>query len=390
MQLTLISSLDALCRQQACEAAAAENPGAVMVLHDLLEDGLVLRRLIRDREILERMETHLEHGCLSCTVRLDVVPTVERLLERGERTAIIGLPPGVSLESAAGALQRGLPGGAHIANAVLACAPDALEDHIWDRHTLFESGFTAAPDDHRTPGEFLLGELCFSDTVLLAEPDVVPADPAMRRRGLQLIPELAPHAHIAAGPRTIRPGSHDCREALGRSNPGAVRIPASSGASPFTTVVHRSARPLHPRRFQEALPSLAEGCTWLRGRLWIASAPTRRIAIQGIGPRVWLENTGPWLADRSPEARAPLEDVDGHLDWHPVHGDRCTVIAATGAGLDATEIAALLSRCELTDAEMAAGFGNLPDPFHLDPEPGLDPPGRQDENPLTHTPRSTP
>ncbi|WP_066293972.1 GTP-binding protein [Arthrobacter sp. B6] len=370
MHLTVISSLDALCRQQACEAAAAANPRAVVVLHDLLENGLVIRRVFSQSILLERAETRLEHGCLSCTVRLDVVPTVERLLERGEQAVIIGLPPAVSSEAAIGALRRGLPRSVTVESAVLACAPDTLEDHIWDHHTLFESGFTPVPEDNRTPGEFLMGELSFNDTVLLAEPALVPVDPALRSRGIQLVRELAPHADVVADPREIRPGRHDYQDALGRTVPGSVRIPVAASASPFTTVTHRAERPLHPERFREALVSLAEGCCWLRGRLWIAAAPRCRIAIQGIGPRVWLENTGPWLADRDAGAASdPLDFVDAHLDWHPEHGDRCSVIAATGDGIDPAEIAGLLSACELTDAEMEAGFAGLPDPFELDHTP---------------------
>ena len=374
MHLTVISSLDALCRQQACEAAAAAHPLATLVLHDLLENGLVIRRIYRQGVLVERAETRLEHGCLSCTVRLDVVPTVAALLERGDEMVIIGLPPAVPSETAIGALRRGLPRSVGIDSAVLACAPDTLEDHLWDNHTLFESGFTPVPEDHRTPGEFLMGELCFSDTILLAEPALLPVDPALRRRGVQLISELAPHAHVVADPGGIRPGRHDYQEALCRTVPGSVRIPAAISVSPFTTVTHRAERPLHPERFRDALASLAEGCCWLRGRLWIAAAPRCRIAIQGIGRRVWLENTGPWLADQDPGAQPdPLEYVDASLDWHPERGDRCSVIAATGEGIDAAEIAGLLSGCELTDAEMAAGFAGLPDPFQLDPAPPLSP-----------------
>ncbi|MEW9872831.1 GTP-binding protein [Arthrobacter sp. HS15c] len=374
MHLIVISSLDALCRQQACEAMAGANQQAVVVLHDLLENGLVIRRIFTDGTLVERTETQLEHGCLSCTVRLDVVPTVERLLDRGDETVVIGLPPGVSADSAIGALRRALPRSVTVVSAVLACAPDSLEDHIWDKHTLYESGFTPVPEDHRTPGEFLIGELCFNDTVLLAEPALVPVDPALRRRGIQLIGELAPHADVVVDPAEIRTGRHDYQEAQCRTIPGSVRIPAAVSASPFTTVTHRAERPLHPERFRDALAALAEGCCWLRGRLWIAAAPRCRIAIHGIGPLVWLENTGPWLADRDAGAASDLLDtVDAHLDWHQEHGDRCTVIAATGEGLDPAEIAGLLAGCELTDAEMDAGFAALTDPFRLDPAQHLAP-----------------
>ena len=356
MHLIVISSLDALCRQQACQDASAANPDAVTVVHDLLENGIVIRRISSHSGLLERAETHLQHGCLSCTVRMDLVPTIQRLLERGEKQAIIGLPAAVSAEAAIGALRRGLSRPVTIDSAVLACAPDTLEDHIWDHHALFESGFTPVPEDQRTAGEFLIGELSFNDTVLLTEVDLFPADPTLRVRGGQLVRELAPHADVVESAGLIRPGRHDYRDALSRTVPGSVRIPASASTSPFTTVSHRAQRPLHPERFRHALTSLAEGCCWLRGRLWIAAAPQCRIAIQGIGPRVSLKNTGPWLADRGAgTAPNPLKHVDAHLDWHPEHGDRGSVLAATGEGMNPEKIAQLIAACELTDAEMQAG-----------------------------------
>jgi G3E family GTPase len=366
MHLTVVSSLDALCRQQACQAMAAAHPTAVLVLHDLLENGMVIRRIFSRSGLIEREETLLEHGCLSCTVRLDLVPTIERLLSRGENHIIIGLPPAVSSSTAVEALQRGLSRPFTVDSAVLACAPDALEDHIWDPHTLFESGFTPVPEDQRTPGEFLIGELSFNDTVLLAEPDLVPVDLDGRVRGVHLIRELAPHADVTENADDIRPGRHDYADAVGRTVPGSVRIPAAASASPFITVTQRVQRPLHPQRFRHALATLAEGCCWLRGRLWIAAAPGCRIAIQGIGPRVWLENTGPWLADHTTHPAADrLDDTDAHLDWHPEYGDRGTVLAATGEDIDPAEIAQLLAGCELTDVEMNAGFAGLNDPFGL-------------------------
>lgn len=358
MNLTVVSSLDALCRQQACEALAAARPGSTVVLHDLLENGLVIRRIFSGEEAVERGEATLEHGCLSCAVRLDLVPAVARLLEHGHASIIIGLPPAVPAAAAVSALKQGLNRQAAVSSAILACAPDALEDHIWDSHTLFESGFTPVADDQRTPGEFLLGELAFADTVLLAEPDIVPADPVGRSRGLHLLQELAPHADIAPSAAAVRPGLHRFPDAVARTAPGTVHARRSvhDGTSPFTTVLKHVERPLHPGRFRQALATLAAGCCVLRGHLWVASAPECRIAIQGIGPRVWLENLGSWTGVQpgkaAPEPGQPM--------------NAATVISAIGEDLDPVEFEHLLRGCELTDAELAAG-GDLPDPFGLTP-----------------------
>ncbi|WP_410556670.1 GTP-binding protein [Arthrobacter globiformis] len=242
-----------------------------------------------------------------------------------------------------------------------------MEDQIWDHHSLFESGFTPVPEDDRTPGEFLLEELSFSDTVLLADPALVPVDPAARARGIQLIKELAPHAAVTDSVGDLWLGRHNLAEATARTVPGSLRIPAES-SSPFTTVVQQIERPLHPGRFRHALAALAEGSCWLRGRIWMASAPDCRIALQGIGPRVWLENTGPWQAMREPlQIAFPADGPGAVLDWHPVFGDRGTVLAVTGDDVDATEIAALLRGCELTEEEITSSPGTITDPFNLKP-----------------------
>ena len=363
MSVTLVSSLDVFSRQEACAALAAEHPGALVVFHDLLEDGLVVRRVFQEGRRFEHGEATLEHPCLTCAVRLDVVPTVRRLLATGLHI-IVGLPPAVASEVAVHALLRGLREAVMIDSVVLACAPDAIEDQIWDHHTVFESGYTPIPEDERTAGEFLMRELCFADTVLLADPALVPVDPAARLRGAQLIRELAPHAVLTESGGDVRTGGHNLAEATARTVPGSVRAPAEP-TGPFTTVVQRIERPLHPERFRHALATLAQACCWLRGRLWVASAPGCRIAVQGIGPRVWLENTGPWQAERQSLPIIPHLTGQDMGDWHPEYGDRGTVLAFTGDDVDAAEICALLSGCELSEAEMAAATDSFPDPFQL-------------------------
>jgi hypothetical protein len=106
----------------------------------------------------------------------------------------------------------------------------------------------------------------------------------------------------------------------------------------------------------------------MRGRLWIASAARTRIAVQGVGPRVWLESTGHWIADQEVPRPAGMADVDAALDWHPRFGDRGTVLALTGRGedVDAAEIRELLDSCALSEEEMLRDFREMEDPFELE------------------------
>ncbi|MDR6638059.1 GTP-binding protein [Paenarthrobacter nitroguajacolicus] len=379
MHLTVVSSLDSQCREAATARLGRTHANSAVVLHDLLDGSLVLRRVYKRGRLVERETTVLEHGCLSCTVRLDVVPTAERLAACGFDHVVLGLPPGVAAGMAVAELRRGLSRPAAIDNAVLALDPGDLDDHIWDRHTLFESGFTSMPQDDRTSGEFLIGEFGQVDTVMVypglgaALTGEHPEGSAPWLTGMELLVELAPHAAAVGAADPYRPGCFDQAEAAARNRPGVVRVPASETPGSFRTVLHKARRPLHPGRFRDALPQLAAGTHWMRGRLWIASAPATRIAVQGIGPRVWLESTGKWLADSADTAPSgasagkPGPDVDSVLDWHPSHGDRGTVLAMTGRSedIDARVIRRLLDECQLTEAEMELDFGVWDDPLEL-------------------------
>ncbi|MEV7605307.1 GTP-binding protein [Paenarthrobacter sp. NPDC089322] len=387
MHLTVVSSLDSQCREAATSRLGRTHSNSVVVLHDLLDGSQVLRRVYRNGQLFERETTMLEHGCLSCTVRLDVVPTAERLAACGFDHVVLGLPPGVAAGMAVAELHLGLSRPAVMDNAVLALDPVDLDDHIWDRHTLFESGFTSMPQDDRTSGEFLIGEFGQVDTVML-HPGlgaVLSGNPRVGSEewatGVELLGQLAPHADAVAAQDGFRPGCFDGAEAAARTKPGTVRVPVSDSPGSFRTVLHKAGRPLHPGRFREALPRLAAGSHWLRGRLWIASAAKTRIAVQGIGPRVWLESTGTWMADAAAGATSLGQsgttsvsrdvkagtDVDAVLDWHPSYGDRGTVLAVTGRAddIDPQEIRSLLEGCQLSEAEMELDFGVWDDPLEL-------------------------
>ncbi|WP_237715324.1 GTP-binding protein [Arthrobacter sp. TB 23] len=318
-----------------------------VVLHDLLDGGVVMRRVHADDRLIERESTVLEHGCLSCTVRFDLAPALLRLAAAGEARAIVGLPPGTTAENAIDGLRAVAPGAFTVDTVALAARPEDVEDQLWDHHTLFGSGYTAVPEDSRTPGEFLVGELLFADTILTTSSDLLPDDAALSARGLHLLHELAPHAHIvpSAGLDVAKLGSHSTEQARNRNLPGVVITPTSS-SEPFRTVEHRVSRPLHPGRFQTALGAISVGCCFVRGSVWIAGMLDSRVAVHGVGPRVSVEDRGPWGA-------------------YLLQGEGCrgTHLALTGDDLDDDDIAGLLDACALTDEELQSARIGFPVPF---------------------------
>lgn len=349
MHLSLLASLDPQCRQHAAELLSGTHGGSVVVVHDLIEESTVLRRIYRGGKLTERSSSQLEHGCLSCTVRLDVVPTVRRLIREGVPHAVLALPPGVEPDMVMEVLFAELDEEFCIDNAVLALDPAELEDQLWDRRGLSELGITGSPRDQRTSGEFMVAALAQADTVLTSASltrSLSQASDPNQPIGLELLSELAPHVNLASSTAEVRPGCFDPDEIMRRQAPGEVRVAEARGGGAFRTVRIELDRPLHPDRFRLALPELAAGSCWLRGRLWIASAPAKRIAMQGIGPRLWLESTGDWLAGVEQPA---------------------SVLALTGRAdeVNESEVQSLLQKAQLSPAESRRKAEYFNDPFGL-------------------------
>ncbi|MEZ2370504.1 GTP-binding protein [Arthrobacter sp. RCC_34] len=378
MHLTMVSSLDSHCRAEAVRLVGRGHRDSVLVLHDLLPDSRVLRRVhFRDR-IIDRQEKLLEHGCLACTVRLDVVPTVREFARAGCPHLVLGLPPGVAAGQVLEELRINGPEDLVIDNLLVAVDPSELEDQIWDPRTLHDAGFTPMPADDRVSGEFLVGEFALGDTVLTVPglsasfEGILDADaPAAHAgagspwsQGTRLLGHLAPHATVLAAGDEFMPGCHDRTEALSRSRPGAVLAPReqedAEDPATFRTVVHRLARPLHPLRLHRTLPELAQGAHWLRGTLRLASSGYRSVALQGVGPRVWME-----LAER-PAPGARPEVFATRWGGGPLTAE-AAVVAVTGRAedVDPAEVARLLDSCQLSDAELALNPARFPDPFGL-------------------------
>ena len=378
MHLTLVSSLDSQCRAEAVRLVGRGHRDSVLVLHDLLPDSRVLRRVhFRDR-IVDRQERLLEHGCLACTVRLDVVPAVREFARAGCPHLVLGLPPGVAAGLVLEELRINGPEDLVVDNVLVAVDPSELEDQIWDSRTLHDAGFTPMPSDDRVSGEFLVGEFALGDTVLTVRglsaslstdldsevPSALTSEGSSWSQGRHLLGHLAPHAAVLGSGDEFQPGCHDRAEALSRSQPGAVRAPRAQdhplNPGDFRTVVHRLERPLHPLRLHQRLPELAQGAHWLRGVLRLASPGYRSVALQGVGPRVWME-----LAERPrPGGLAGLFPAPGEATR--LAGD-AAVVAVTGRAedVDPGAVARLLDSCQLSDAELALNPARFPDPFGL-------------------------
>jgi len=367
------------------------DPRLVAVSHDIarVRDGVVRRTVRTASEVIEDATVTLAHGCVSCTLREDVLPTLVRLSrQRPDSDIVLLLPPAIEPEAVAGACAHCVVDGAPVSDAVrfdsyvtVVAARHVLDD-LASADDLRHRDMHAADEDHRSVPDVVARQIEFADTVVLWGST---ADDGFELTRISvLLDRLAPWAaHVTVdtsrrldctdlAARLRRTGRCDPRVPgmLGRAMEGypiAVHSPAPDCG--VVSVLFESRRPFHPTRLHEALEPLATGTLRGRGQLWIASQPDTALAFESAGGGVGMGSLGFWLAALPParwDEASPDRRTTADLGWDPDFGDRRTMLAFIGVDVAADSLTRLLDGCLLTDAEMAAGFAgwaSLPDPF---------------------------
>ena len=398
--LVLVAGLSRSRTHAAATALLDASVGTVAVHADLgdVGSGVVVRTVREHRPggVTEaRTAVELAHGCLSCTLRLDLLPLLRDLARRdGVTRIVVQLDPALDPEHLCWAVD------AVVLDDEPAGPPETAGDSVEvaavvavvDRETwladvagddgLADRGLGGEPDDERGVAQVLVGQAAFADVVLLAgdAPDAW-ADARLTAVLDRLAPG-APRGELAdADPdlliAELAPGAR-------RGRPTTAHDPLLAGEPPLTEdagvqlVPFSAQRPFSPGRLHDALDVLLDGVVTGRGRIWLASQPDQVIWLESAGGGLRVAAAGPWLATLGddPDAWAdvdPERRAAAGLRWHPLHGDRATELVVLTAGQPADRITAALTAALLTDAELAGGpdaWLRLPDPFgawHEDP-----------------------
>jgi G3E family GTPase len=368
-----------------------EDPSLLLVRHDLsgIRDGVVHRVVRTATKILEDERVTLVHGCVSCTLREDVLPTLVRLAGgHPGRDIVLVLPEVVEPEAVANACAHCLVDGVPVGDSVrfdsyltVVDARRVLDD-LTSADDLSDRGMHAADDDHRGVAEVIVRQIEYADTVVLSGESGEGAFGTARL--VTLLHRLAPWAtHVAAARDTDTARAALARQLrhTHRHRPPTPAVPAR-GIEGYSLGVHepvpdcgvvstvfRARRPFHPGRLGAAVDALIARALRSRGHLWLASQPDTVVGWESAGGGVSMGSLGRWLAtlpdDRWDEA-SDERRVAAALDWDPYYGDRHHHLVFIGIQLDTVEVHQRLSDCLLTDAELAAGEAQwrlLTDPF---------------------------
>ncbi|WP_433796815.1 CobW family GTP-binding protein [Actinoplanes sp. CA-252034] len=388
--VTVLSGFSPGAVHATAQALLLAEDRLLAIRHDLgrIREGLLRRTVRSATEVIQDDTVETVHGCVSCTLREDVLPTLVRLARtRPGDDLLLVLPPSIEPEALAAASAHCTVDGAPVTEAVrfdsyvTVVDTDRFLDDLGSTDDLRHRDLHAADDDHRAVAEVVAHQVEFSDTVVLWSRPGADAD-ALSRVGT-LVHRLAPWSIQVTVGTTAQldcTGLSALVRRTGRHNPlrpgmlglalaGRPIAVADTDSSEVTSILFETRRPFHPQRLHDALEDLTEHTLRGRGQLWIASQPDAVLAFEFAGGGVSLGALGPWLAalptERWTETSAERR-IAADLAWDPYYGDRRIVLALIGLHLDHAALTALLDACLLTDAELADGFDtwpSLPDPF---------------------------
>lgn len=338
--VTVLASVDAVQREVACFAVLSDAADAVVVRHDLREhDGrFALRRVVSDREgVVEDVVVELEHPCLSCALREDLLPTLVRLQASGRWSeALLALPVGGEPHPVVRALllppdastTRRLP----LRAAVTAVDASSLVDDLFGDDLLAERGQEHGPDDRRAVGEVLAHQMQQSDLLLLDDEDDEPlAQPLLAHLLPRTTPVLAGGA-ATPGAQVLVPRA-DRDRSLRAGDPRTWEPSGAADHGPVWTLDLDTWKPLHPDRLHAEIEALATGRSRSRGRFWLPGRPGTVVGWDGSGGQLSIGDVGGW---------------DAH--------ERGTRLVVTGIGGDLREqVAEAFARVVVTDRELARG-----------------------------------
>ncbi|MDX6741450.1 CobW family GTP-binding protein [Actinocorallia sp. A-T 12471] len=365
--VVLVAGMHGPARAAVVDRLLREHANAVALHHDLrgITAGRIVRVVRDSRRVVEHTEIDLAHGCVSCTVREDLIPQLLRYAVTAS-LLVVDLWDCVEPRMVADALGHAEESVDRFRLTGVLTALDAehTPSDLCRGDLLTEAGKAGSAGDPRYVAEVLARQIEYATGLVL--PELMPAPlPGVPEEDLDLCREilshLAPATPVSATadplPRVTGPALCT-RELALRVDPATALLPCDTHTDAVDTIVWRARRPLHPARFFDAADALASETVRSRGRFWLANRPDRMIAWDAIAGVVGIADAGAWLAALPSDAwneLPPARTLAADLDWCIEHGDRVQHLVFTGPDLDRVRIHRLLDACLL-------GPGESPEP----------------------------
>ena len=289
-----------MARQPAALGLLLDLPDTVVVTHDLVSTaaGDAVRRVITDRSgVLADEATPLDHACLSCTVREDVLPTLQLLLTLGRWSTItLSLPLTASPEPVSHQIQLAIGedhlDGTRLASVVSLVDLTTLGEDLLGNDLLSERDLALDGADRRSVGEALAAQIEFAD-------DVVTVDTGAASARTLLTHLVAPTSRLHLGwdevvADDLAAFRHDPETARRRVGPLQVRPSGAGDGHGVWTVESCANQPLHPDRLLKHVEAPGSGRVRTRGHFWLAARREIACVWDGSGGQLSIGHVGPW------------------------------------------------------------------------------------------------
>ena len=308
--VVLLSGVDPEAMATTMVSLQFDLPGAVAARHEIDVERGVLTRTVSDLSgVIETHETLLEHACVTCAIREDIVPTLERLARDGRWHSIVahlpvGAEPGhlCSVLTWDTRLARFLRVSA-VVTAMSARHPvrDLLGDDL-----LADRGHHCSGDDRRGVGEVLAAMVEYAD-LLTFDDDVDPIArglvTALARPGV----EILTGGHGVEGQRLLGRLHQRGRTESWTSPTRSDDLPDVRAEGVWRLDL-RSPQPFHPDRLLDSLELLGAGTHRSRGCFWLPTRPGRAVEWDGAGGQLSIGDHAGW-GRRTPFTRIVLTGV---------------------------------------------------------------------------------
>lgn len=296
--LSVLATIDPVRRDAVALSTVLDRPRTVVIRHDLDESEGLHRVVIDSDGVVEDVIVPLEHVCMTCAVREDAIPVIDRLSRDSRYDAImLALPVSADSMPVTRTLSPHTQPGrtlAHIriASVVAAIDLEMLEDDVLGTDTLIDRGLAYSEEDERAVSEALVAQLAHADLVQVA------SDPTR----FQVASELLDHLRAADGQRLhdgddlvrLFSGQHDPATGDQRVDPRRVRGRRRRSAHGVWSLSLSTQRAFHPERLMDNAEHLGGARLHSRGIFWVPTRPDSLCAWEGAGGQVSIGDLGPW------------------------------------------------------------------------------------------------
>ncbi|MGK2867920.1 MAG: ribosome hibernation factor-recruiting GTPase MRF [Mycobacterium sp.] len=354
------------------------TPGTVVIGY-AVEGHIVIRQVsgMRDtKTVVTVSPLELKGGCVTCTVRDDLLILLRQLHRRSDvHRIVVQLMDWVDPEPICAAINDvpvqlgpGFIDGPAGRDVEIAAVVTCVDTGVWLSQAVGDDELDAS----RTVAQVVVGQAAFADVLVLTEPD---------RATLAVLRRLAPRARITVGLQhfTTALKHLDAQARRGRSDDPHDSLlagqPPLQADGEVELLEFNARRPFHPERLHAAIDDLLDGVVRVRGRAWLASQSDTVVWIESAGGGLGVGDTGRWLAGMSERDRAyvdPERTAMAASHWDERFGDRHIALTVLVCGANPESITAALSAALLTDTELdrPQDWAGYPDPFgewHEDP-----------------------